>query len=274
MVRLLLVAAACAGIWACGHDSNPNRPTIAIAAPTPLPQGFQGPFQGLRPVLSVAKSRTLGLVVPLTYRFEVATSSAFSIVVSEGTVSENSAGASFAVPSDLSLGTRYVWRAKAIDVQSGFSSPYSETQSFSTPPLTVPGATVLQIDLSDVCAPFFGQREFTVVGASQVVDGGSRFAGAGQPPFNDLTLTLTQGRSGLTGSVGGNAADLLGFVVSIFESNSRSGSAAINVVETSQNRVAGTFDGFVAVLHPSFAIGSNCSGTSFRWQLGPLPSLP
>ena len=274
MVRLLLLTAACAGCLGCGHDSNPNRPTIAIAAPTPLPPGFQGPFQGLRPVLSVATSRTLGPVDPLTYRFEVATSSTFSILVSEGTVSENSVGTSFAVPSDYLFGTQYVWRAKATDVQSGASSPYSETRSLSTVPLTVAGASVLQMNLSDSCPPFFGQREFSVAGALQAVDGGWRFAGSGHAPFNDLTFTLTQSRNGLTGSAAGSATDLLGFDLSIFESASGRGSAAINVTQTSQNRAAGTFDGFVLVLHPSFGIGTNCAGSSFRWQLGPLPSLP
>ena len=78
-------------------------------------------------------------MAPLTYRFDVSTTSTFASTVLSATVSEGPNGqTSFTPPFSVPLptGTLLFWRATAIDAQDGITSAASTTQSFTPQPLT------------------------------------------------------------------------------------------------------------------------------------------
>jgi hypothetical protein len=106
-------------------------PAIVINAPVPI-----GPLTGqstdLRPALRVANVTRTGPAGPITYRFEIANSAAFTSIVMTGTNTEGVNETGFIPPSDLAVNTTFFWRATAIDATNGVTSAPSAVQSFTT----------------------------------------------------------------------------------------------------------------------------------------------
>lgn len=104
---------------------------VTISPPAPI-----GPLTGTttppRPDLHVANAGRTGPAGPITYLFEIATSSAFTSIFMSATKSEGAGVTSFVPGSDLPIGTTFFWRATAIDASNGVSSGPSSPQSFTT----------------------------------------------------------------------------------------------------------------------------------------------
>jgi hypothetical protein len=106
-------------------------PAITINVPIPIAP-LTGAATSNRPTLIVANAARSGPAGPITYRFEVAGSSAFSPVTVTATVNEGSAQTSYTLTSDLTSNQTYYWRVTALDAANGASSPASPAQSFTT----------------------------------------------------------------------------------------------------------------------------------------------
>jgi hypothetical protein len=105
-------------------------PAITINAPMPL-SPVNGAATGIRPTLVVANAQFQGPAGAITYRFEIATSVAFSpVVVTSPAVNEGSGQTSFIPTTDLNANQTYFWRATATDAANGVSSQASTVQSF------------------------------------------------------------------------------------------------------------------------------------------------
>jgi hypothetical protein len=104
---------------------------IIIDPPAPI-----GPLTGTttqpRPTLRVANSTRSGPAGAITYLFEIATSSAFTTIVTSSTKSETPSETDFTPNADLATGSTFYWRATAIDPSNGVSSGPSRVQSFAT----------------------------------------------------------------------------------------------------------------------------------------------
>ena len=120
-------------------------PAVTVNAPVPIaPLG--GAQTVARPALRVANAARSGPVTAMSYRFEIATSSAFSPVLMTATVGEGVNETGFIPGSDLPINATFFWRATATDTGSGVSAT-SSTQSFTTS---------LAIDLSKVIVSYPG----------------------------------------------------------------------------------------------------------------------
>jgi hypothetical protein len=115
-------------------------PQVSIGAPV-----IVAPLSGAQtvgsPTFTVTNVTRSGPVGPITYRFDIADSAAFSTIVLTRTVAEGGAGqTSFTPPSDLTPNKTFFWRVVALDVANAASST-SVAQTF---------VTSLVIDLSKV----------------------------------------------------------------------------------------------------------------------------
>lgn len=115
-------------------------PAISVSAPV-----LRAPAEGARTTalvtFTVTNAVRSGPVGPITYKFELATSSSFSPVAITGTVNEGTTTTSFSPAAELIANTTYFWRVTAIDATNGIASAPSAAQSFST---------ALTIDLTKV----------------------------------------------------------------------------------------------------------------------------
>lgn len=106
-------------------------PAIVISTPVPI-----GPLNGQttdqRPALRVANVTRTGPAGAITYRFEIATSAAFTTIVMTGINTEGINETGFIPTSDLTLNATFFWRATAIDAANGVTSAPSAVQSFTT----------------------------------------------------------------------------------------------------------------------------------------------
>ncbi len=104
--------------------------SVVLGAPSPI-----GPLTGAttptRPTLRVANATRTGPAGPITYKFEVATSTTFSPLVVNVTQNEGINETGYILPNDLTPGTTYYWRATAIDAQNNVTSTPSPIQSFT-----------------------------------------------------------------------------------------------------------------------------------------------
>lgn len=105
-------------------------PAVTVGAPVPI-----GPLTGQttspRPALRVTNVNRTGPAGAITYRFEVANSSAFTTLIASGTVAEGINETGFIPPADLPLDVLAYWRATAIDSANGVTSAPSAVQSFT-----------------------------------------------------------------------------------------------------------------------------------------------
>ena len=106
-------------------------PEVILQAPVPI-----GPLTGAqtppRPVLRVRNAVRQGPAGAITYRFEIATTNAFTTIVATGTNAEGVNETGFTPANNLAVNSTFFWRAFAIDESNGVTSAPSAAQSFTT----------------------------------------------------------------------------------------------------------------------------------------------
>ncbi len=115
-------------------------PPIVVNAPAPVTPA-SGAATGSLPTFTVANAQKSGPVGPITYKFEIASSPAFSPILVSATVNESPGSTRYVAQTELPGETTLYWRVTATDALNGISSPVSSTVSF---------VTSLTIDLSRV----------------------------------------------------------------------------------------------------------------------------
>jgi hypothetical protein len=85
-----------------------------------------------RPTLTVTNATHTGPVGALTYKFEIATSSSFSPVLTTATVNEGTSRTTFTPSADLPAETTLFWRVTVADVANGVTGPTTLPASFVT----------------------------------------------------------------------------------------------------------------------------------------------
>jgi hypothetical protein len=106
-------------------------PAIVIDSAT-LVSPISGAATGARPTFTVTNATHSGPAGTITYKFEIASSSAFSPVVITGTVNEGVSRTSFIPTTDLPAETTLYWRVTASDVANGVSGPTTLPATFVT----------------------------------------------------------------------------------------------------------------------------------------------
>jgi hypothetical protein len=94
---------------------------ITIDAPAPIAP-LNGATTPARPALRVTNAARSGPVGPLTYRFEISTTSTFSSAIASGTNAEGVNETGFVPAADLPLDGVLYWRAFAIDAANGVAA--------------------------------------------------------------------------------------------------------------------------------------------------------
>ena len=115
-------------------------PAISINAPVPIAP-INGAATGARPALRATNATRTGPAGPISYRFEISTSSTFSSIIVSATNSEGVNETGYVPTADLPINATLFWRVTAIDSANAISSPASTVQSF---------VTSLTIDLTKV----------------------------------------------------------------------------------------------------------------------------
>ena len=109
-------------------------PVITINAPVPI-SPLTNSQTATRPAFRVANAVRTGTTGAITYTFEIASNSAFTSIVTSGTVSEGVNETGFIPAVDLPMSNNLLfWRATANDSLNATSSPASAVQSFAVPP--------------------------------------------------------------------------------------------------------------------------------------------
>jgi hypothetical protein len=86
-----------------------------------------------RPVLTVVNAVRTGTITGnVTYTFDVADNPGFSPLTVTGSAPEGAGITTFTLTADLTGGKTYYWRAAAVDVSDGVTSPASSPQSVTT----------------------------------------------------------------------------------------------------------------------------------------------
>jgi hypothetical protein len=117
---------------------------ITLDAPTPI-----GPLTNAEtsplPTLRVNNAGKSGSTGAITYRFEIASDSAFTTIVASGTNTEGINETGFTPSSDLPTRVLLYWRASAIDAANGVTSAPSTAQSFTPLPFSQAETTARQL---------------------------------------------------------------------------------------------------------------------------------
>jgi hypothetical protein len=119
-------------------------PAIVVNAPVPI-SPLTGQTTDQRPVLRVTNATRTGPAGAITYRFEIATSAAFTSIVMTGNNTEGVNETGFIPTTDLQVNTTFFWRATAMDATSGVTSPPSAVQSFTTSKPSQAGVLAAQL---------------------------------------------------------------------------------------------------------------------------------
>jgi hypothetical protein len=106
-------------------------PAIVIDSAT-LVSPISGTGTGARPTFTVTNATRSGPIGALTYKFEIATNSAFSPALITGTVNEGTNRTTFTPPVDLPAETTLFWRVTVSDAANGVSGPTTLAASFAT----------------------------------------------------------------------------------------------------------------------------------------------
>jgi hypothetical protein len=106
-------------------------PAIVIDSAT-LVSPISGTGTGARPTFTVTNATRSGPIGALTYKFEIATNSAFNPVLLTGTVNEGANRTTFTPPVDLPAETTLFWRVTVSDAANGVSGPTTLPASFAT----------------------------------------------------------------------------------------------------------------------------------------------
>jgi hypothetical protein len=139
---------ACATLAACSSNSTtpatPTTPTSttspttatttkpSLAAPVPV-SPLSGATVATKPVFTVTNAVRTGTIAgAVTYTFDVADNPGFSPLAATGSAPEGAGVTTFTLTADLGGGKTYYWRAAAIDVADGLTSPASASQTVAT----------------------------------------------------------------------------------------------------------------------------------------------
>ena len=106
-------------------------PAIVIDTAT-LVSPISNAGTGARPTFTVTNATRSGPIGALTYKFEIATNSAFSPVLIAATVNEGAVRTTFTPPADLPAETSLFWRVTVSDVANGVTGPTTLAASFAT----------------------------------------------------------------------------------------------------------------------------------------------
>ncbi len=106
-------------------------PAIVIDSAT-LVSPISGAGTGARPTFTVTNATRSGPAGPISYKFEIASSSAFSPVLVTGAVNEGVSRTTYTPNTDLPPETTLYWRVTASDVANGVSGPTTLPATFVT----------------------------------------------------------------------------------------------------------------------------------------------
>jgi len=252
-------------------------PQLVIHPPVPV-QPLSGSFQHKRPTFIVANATRTGPAATLTYRFEVATDTAFSALVTSGAVPEGPSQTSFTLTSDLVSGGRFYWRAQATDSATAVASGYSATQTFMTVAPedgTFPYTFVLHIP--ETCTRYYLPADWPLDGPLVVSGDQLRFSvstpycGVGQSSPVSFSLDIARAGTQLSGTIGGNwnyGPNGSNVCAGVSKTNDSSHPALFSGSTNNDGRLSCTFDGFVAAGNPIHT-ALNCSAPNFTWTLTP-----
>jgi len=110
-------------------------PAITVSAPSPIaPLTGSAVLTTVRPTFRSANAAKTGTNNPITYKFEISTSSTFASTVTSGTVSEGNGETDYIPNVDLPVNTNLFWRVTANDGADGIASAASSVQIFSINP--------------------------------------------------------------------------------------------------------------------------------------------
>ena len=95
-------------------------PAITVGAPLPIaPLTGSAVLATVRPTFRTANATKIGTNNPVTYKFEISTTSSFTSTVASGTISEGNGETDFTPSVDLPANTNLFWRVTAIDAVDG-----------------------------------------------------------------------------------------------------------------------------------------------------------
>ena len=119
---------------------------VVVSAPSPIAP-LTGATTNTRPTLRVTNAARTGPAGPITYKFEVSSSSTFNPIVVSFTQNEGINETGYILTTDLTPGTTYNWRCTAIDATNNVTSTPSPIQSF-TPTQSQAEALARQIGIT------------------------------------------------------------------------------------------------------------------------------
>ena len=104
---------------------------VTLGAPVVVSPANGGTAAAARPTFTVTNGARTGPVGPITYEFQVSTSSSFSPIAASATVAERPGSTSWTSSADLPAGTALFWRARAKDDLNGEASEFSAVNAFT-----------------------------------------------------------------------------------------------------------------------------------------------
>ena len=104
---------------------------VTLNVPVAISPADGGTATAARPTFTVTNATRTGPIGPITYEFQVSTSSSFSPLTATATVAEQAARTSWTPAIDLPAGTPLFWRARAKDDLNGEASGFSPAASFN-----------------------------------------------------------------------------------------------------------------------------------------------
>jgi hypothetical protein len=133
----------------------------SLGIPTPLSPVGDTRISGRRPEFVVRNSTRSGPIGAVSYGFEISENDAFTAMVAVVTVPEASNETRFTLGQDLKYDTRYFWRVRSFESNTG--TGWSPTQAFTTavlPPITppVPLAPIGGVQTSNLSPEFVARN--------------------------------------------------------------------------------------------------------------------
>jgi hypothetical protein len=241
-------------------------PLLVIQAPTPI-QPLADTFPQKRPTFTVANATHTGPDATLTYRFDIATDSAFTNVVTSGSAPEGVSQTSFIPGVDLTSGATYYWRARATDATKGATGGYSSPQPFTT---VFPDDGIYRYILVVNVLPPGCNAPWTFDDALSVNGNTLRFHAPGYGISPGMTLTLQRSGNQLSGTLAGYATFGRFPSVAVFNGSDYSNISS-PAVTTGSGDNAGHFAGrFAGVAYfDTIGLASGYCHATIDWMLTP-----
>ena len=178
-------------------------PQVVVAVPVAVGPSSSA-VTSTRPTLTVRNAAKTGPAGPLTYEFQISTSSSFGSILTSATVPEQSGNTSWTVVNELPEGDVF-WRARAIDAANGESSNFTGAAGFNVQRFNLRSAVILN-NPSDL-AEWAETAQITNVDTSGryvIVDFDKR-TGAGRWPESGFGTGGIQYTLGMCFNIGGQS---------------------------------------------------------------------